>query len=367
MQVVATVLQIVVQHATVQRQEVCTCLQLSKVIRRALQQAIGDLLLGADVWTANIKRLTTMARWLLCHAGLVSSLLLQRHREAQLDSEEWAAVEQMLTLALQLSGSTTSGEDARPSALQLKSFQTDFVLQPAALRRLAASSQPTQLRLERVPPTRLTAELCSALSRLRGLRELCLELHEYPARDDTQPFPMDFSSAVAQLTQLTQLSAIGCLPVAGLGRLPASLCELRVGTGQTGGSAAAGGPSNVCISSLTKLQSLYLTALDGISAQSQLPACLTALTLIGPAEAVPGLSRLQRLLLNDAHAAAALLQPPKQQPQLQRLKMGLHSCSQQRLQRIADALSSCTQLTALHLYNYDSSLSGVRTGQGQKP
>lgn len=123
----------------------------------------------------------------------------------------------------------------------------------------------------------------------------------------------------------------------------------------------------MCISSLTKLQSLYLTALDGISAQSQLPACLTALTLIGPAEAVPGLSRLQRLLLNDAHAAAALLQPPKQQPQLQRLKMGLHSCSQQRLQRIADALSSCTQLTALHLYNYDSSLSGVRTGQGQKP
>jgi hypothetical protein len=232
MQVVATVLQLVVQHATVHLRDICTWLRLSKVIRRTLQQSVGGLAVRCYSWESSVELLTAIARWLPCHAGLVSTLVLQCRYGARSEKSKWSAAEQMLTLALQLSSvsrtHSTHPDASRHPVLQLKCFETDFVLQPAALRSLAASDHLTQLELKRVPPKRLTAELCSALSSalssLRGLRQLLIELaSDPPAPYHSQSFPVKLAAALADMTQLTQLSAIGLVPAATLGHLPASL------------------------------------------------------------------------------------------------------------------------------------------------
>jgi hypothetical protein len=108
---------------------------------------------------------------------------------------------------------------------------------------------------------------------------------------------------------------------------------------------------------LTRLQSLDLLSVSGISAQSQLPAHLTALRLVGCCAAVHDLPELQWLQLPRVGVALPMLQTAAQQPKLQDLELGLHGANQQQLQQMADALGRCTQLTELHLYpKYNGSL-----------
>jgi hypothetical protein len=104
-QVVSTVLQLVVQHADVQPAEVARWLQLSTGIRRALQQAAGNLKVLTNTYSPSWEKLTAVAHWLPSHAGLVSSLELRRPYGAERNSALWAATEQMLSFALQLSSS----------------------------------------------------------------------------------------------------------------------------------------------------------------------------------------------------------------------------------------------------------------------
>jgi hypothetical protein len=304
MQVVASVLQLVVQHAEVQLRQVARWLQLSTAIRRALQQAVGDITVDI-AHGGTVQRMTAIARWLPGHAGLVSTLALRARSEPYLSLSEWGAVEQILAFALQICSGSRAGlnsahaQDPQPPTLQLRCFVTDFVFQPAVLRTIAAGDHLTHLTLDALPFGRCTAELYTTLGSLRSLRELCC-LRDRSAPKRPQPFPVEFPAALAELTQLTQLTAVGLLPAASLGQLPASLCRMQLDIGD---AAAAHASVRVCISHLTKLHLLDLTVATGLSPQSQLPGCLTALTLTGAAEALPGLSQLQRLDLPNAHAA----------------------------------------------------------------
>jgi BarA-like signal transduction histidine kinase len=167
-------------------------------------------------------------------------------------------------------------------------------------------------------------------------------------------FPPQFAAALADLTQLQELVADGWMPAAGLCHLPASLRKLCLEACHSGDSTAAGQRTQVSISHLTKLESLHLFALGGVSAQSQLPACLTRLKLVGAADAVSGLCGLQHLELCQTDRALLFLQQVAQQARLQRLDLALHICSSQELQQVFSALSSCTQLTQLHLFSHDA-------------
>jgi hypothetical protein len=82
-------------------------------------------------------------------------------------------------------------------------------------------------------------------------------------------------------------------------------------------------PADITISHLSKLQSLELSMLGRISAQSQLPASLTALTLMGAADAVPGLGQLQVLNLFRPAACLPLMQ---RLPRLPRLMQVSNNC-----------------------------------------
>lgn len=148
-QVVAAVLQLVVQHADVQLADAARWLQLSKGVRRALQQATGNL----EVWGCcrpTAEQLTAFAQWLPSHAGLVNSLNFQVMPHILHDGAFRAAAEQILSLALQFSSSrgaassSTVPQDVPAPALQLKSFKTNFLFQPAALQ---AASQSSTLQL----------------------------------------------------------------------------------------------------------------------------------------------------------------------------------------------------------------------------
>jgi hypothetical protein len=241
--------------------------------------------------------------------------------------------------------------------LQLKEFSTDFVFQPAALGALASSSCLTQIQLSRVPPQRFTAELCAALGSLRCLRKLHCWLHGH-VQSASKSFPPEFVTAVAGLTQLEELTAHGFVPVTSLAALPASLTHLAIQVCQMKGSkAAAGGRAKLQMGHLTKLQSLDLLSLSAISAQSQLPAHVTALKLLAKCGAVHCLPELQWLQLPQVCIALPMLQTAVQQPKLQDLELGLQCASQQQLQKVADALGRCTQLAELHLYpKYGDSL-----------
>lgn len=269
----------------------------------------------------------------------------------------------MLSLTLQLSSSSrparisTTPQVPTLPALQLKGFSTDFLFQPAALEALASSSCLTQLSLTRVPPKRVTAEQCAALGSLRGLRKLQCWLRGH-APDGPKSFPPEFAAAVAELTQLEELTAYGFMLGTSLAVLPASLIHLCIHVRHPKGSgAAAGGRANLHMGHLTRLQSLDLLSLNGISAQSQLPGRLAALRLLAKCGAVHRLPELQWLQLPQACAALPMLQTAAQQPKLQDLELGLQGASQQQLQQVADALGECTQLTELHLFpKYNDSL-----------
>jgi hypothetical protein len=359
-------LQLVVQHADVELRDVATWLQLSKSVRAALQQAVGSVCVETTRMTTgklpDSKYLTALAHWLPRHAGLVSTLKVWIWQGIQRSATDFPAFEEMLSLSMQAScsrrpatGTITTQQAPAWPLLQLKAFKTNFVFQPAALEALASSSCLTELSLRYVPPQRFTAELCAALGNLRGLRKLDCWPQDPSAPGAAAKFPPEFAAAVAELTQLQELSAEGLVPASSLALLPASLTELTLIVGHAPAAAlapaAAGAPVNIHLGHLSKLQSLSLTVPDGISLGSQLPACLTKLTLVGPAEPLNRLPSLQCLHLPKAYAATSLLQHLEQQPQLQQLSLGLHGSSPEQLQQVADALSRCKQLTQLHLFN----------------
>mgnify|MGYP001806823947 FL=1 len=90
---------------------------------------------------------------------------------------------------------------------------------------------------------------------------------------------------MGQLTQLEEFNVRDKLPPAGLPQLPASLTKARLIVDHPL-------PAGINISHLSRLHSLELSMLGPVSAQSQLPDSLTALTLTGAADAITGLSRL---------------------------------------------------------------------------
>jgi hypothetical protein len=361
LQVVTTVLQLVVQHAELELAQVASWLQLSRSIRAALQQSVGDLKLEFGILKYTAQHLTAIAHWLPGHANLVSTLSMWTRPDIR-NSPEWAAAEQLFSRALQFATSSSRAELL--PALQLKALWTNFMFDPAALKAIAGSTRLQALSLSDMPPQRFTTQLCTALGRLQGLQCLRFKLQDPSGVDALLPRSMEFAAAVADLTKPGNLTINWVLPEAGFSLLPASLTHLdtemrnavRQAAPQVAAAGGGGTPLDLQMSHLTKLQSLYLTVSDGISAQSQLPACLAALTVTGPAEAVPGLSQLQRLHLGDAHAAMPLLQHTKQQPMLQRLDLALHSCSPGKVE---DALAACTGLTKLHLYNKHWYLFGI--------
>jgi hypothetical protein len=118
---------------------------------------------------------------------------------------------------------------------------------------------------------------------------------------------------VAQLTKLEELH-INRLPHAALSQLPASLSEAWLTMQGTGAS-----PTDINLSQLSKLLSLGLNVPGRISAQSQLPASLTALHLQDETDAVSGLGQLQYLHLYRPAACLALLKRLPQLPLLQRV------------------------------------------------
>ena len=97
--------------------------------------------------------------------------------------------------------------------------------------------------------------------------------------------PSSFAAVVGQLTQLEEFNVRDKLPPAGLPQLPASLTKARLIVDHPL-------PAGINISHLSRLHSLELSMLGPVSAQSQLPDSLTALTLTGAADAITGLSRL---------------------------------------------------------------------------
>jgi hypothetical protein len=167
----------------------------------------------------------------------------------------------------------------------------------------------------RVPRERFTAAFCSAIGQLRSLRKLkCF------AAAPGGPFiyPSSFAAAVGQLTQLEELEARERLPLASLPQLPASLTKAWFDVDHTSSS-----PAHINIGHLSELHSLDLSMLGRISAQSQLPASLTALTLIGAADAIPGLGQLQLLDLYRPAACLPLMRRIRQLPSLKRVS---HRC-----------------------------------------
>jgi hypothetical protein len=145
-------------------------------------------------------------------------------------------------------------------------------------------------------------------AQLRSLRKLRLS-----TQDATVLYPSSITAAVAQLTELEDLH-INRLPHAALSQLPPSLAEAWLDVEYTGTS-----PADINICQLSRLSSLELAVPGRISAQSQLPASLTALHLQGAADAVPGLGRLQYLHLHRPDACLALLQRLPQLPALQQV------------------------------------------------
>jgi hypothetical protein len=315
---VPQVLQIMVQHVEdLTKWDITKLLQLSSACRRALQQAVGCLKVDQ---LHTVEATTGFAAWLPRHAGLLQELklvrLLRAVGSAELagDDASWAAVEQAVTFALQISSTPPGmppGGPQPPSQhaplLRLRSFTTSYVHSPAALHSLASCSTLTELTLWHVPPQRFTAAFCGAIGQLRSLRKLSCSAAI--AQGSSFVYPCSFAAAVAQLTQLEELKADDKLPLAGLPQLPASLTNAYLDVAYTGRS-----PADVNISQLSRLHSLDLSILGRISAQSQLLGSLTALTLTGAADAVLGLGQLQRLNLPKPAACLPLMQRLPQLP-----------------------------------------------------
>lgn len=330
MQVVAQVLQITVQHVErLTAQDVARLLQLSSACRRALQQAVGCCgIPRMEYDKLSLAATTGLAAWLPHHAGLLQRVALFRHgrwgrpsKSSPEDDASWAAAEQLMVFALQMSSTPTAVPAATIAAsqlpsqpaplLRLQSFTSDYIHNPVALSSLAACSTLTALELLRIPQQRFTAALCDAIGQLRALRRL-----ELGSASDARPSvcPGALTAALARLTQLEVFETRCLLPPAGLPLLPPSLTEVTLGVDCTGGSKA-----DINISQLSQLQVMALTLNKRgcISAQSQLPNSLTSMGLVCGAGAVPGLGQLQWLHLPSPAMCLELLGRLPQLPALQ--------------------------------------------------
>jgi hypothetical protein len=196
--------------------------------------------------------------------------------------------------------------------LRLRSFSSDYVHSPAALRSLATCSTLTALELLRIPQQRFTAAFCNAIAQLRSLRSL--ELGTASGARGPLVCPSAFTEALAQLTQLEVIETRCLLPPGGLPLLPPSLTEATLSVDCTGSSA-----TDVNISQLSRLQVLALTLnkRGRISSQSQLPDSLKSMGLLCGADAVPGLGQLTWLHLNSPAMCLPLLGRLPQLPALQ--------------------------------------------------
>jgi hypothetical protein len=320
---VVQVLQIMVEHvADLSTQDMARLLQLSSACRTALQQALGCLQISRYNSLRSVAAIIGFAAWLPHHAGLLQELRLVKpiHAPASAgDAVGWAAAEQLIVFALQISSTppgTPAEALARPQPpsqpaplLRLRSFTSDYVHSPAALHSLATCSTLTALELSSVPHQRFTAAFCCAIGQLRSLRRLgCFAAIPGPSF----LYPSRFAAAVAQLTQLEEFNAVDRLSMDDLQQLPSSLTTACFFLDHTDDS-----PASINMSHLSRLQSLMLGVLGRISAQSQLPASLTAVKFMGAVDAVLGLSQLQVLDLRKPAACLPLLQRLRQLPRLQ--------------------------------------------------
>jgi hypothetical protein len=325
---VAQVLQIMVQHVTdLSTGDVAGLLQLSSTCRKALQQAVGCL----KIRLYSLEATTGFAAWLPKHAGLLQELALFTVRPDRAPASAsaevragWAAAEQLMVFALQISSTPPGVPAAAPGGpqlpsqpaplLRLRSFASSYVHSPAALHSLASCSHLTELQLFCVPQEGFTSAFCGAIGQLRSLRKLWCSAATAPGT----PFryPHSFAAAVGQLTQLEDLTAGNLLALADLSKLPASLTKAYWDVEPTDST-----PANFNISHLSRLHSLDLSTGGHISAQSKLPDSLTALTLMGTADAVPGLGQLQLLDLRNPAACLPLLQRLPELPKLQKVSV----------------------------------------------
>lgn len=159
---VATVLQLVVQHADLDNLSVIRLLRVSSAIRAALQQGTGRWSLGPrhPPALASVQQVTAFGAWLPAHCGLVSELNLRLqgpHAVAGSLQPGWAAAAQVVTFALQLCSSCPAAPGHAAAALQLKAFYTDFVHSPAALQSLASCSSLVKMAVSHVPQQHLTS------------------------------------------------------------------------------------------------------------------------------------------------------------------------------------------------------------------
>lgn len=217
-------LAIVLQHpgtAATQR-DICTWLQVCRAWMAAIQLSAAGTI---NVNLKNIKfgkiqpslkqleRISSFARWLVHHSGLVRSLtiILDKAYQTDLDSHPvLEAAKQLLDCAVQAAACSAG------AALRLVSY-TSTVPHSAGLLAALSSATLTELILLKVPST----YRCCTLSQLTSLRSVAFSMA------GTTPETMD--SCLQQLGRLRQLTMLVLthMPLGGNMRLlPTQLQEL---------------------------------------------------------------------------------------------------------------------------------------------
>lgn len=195
----------------------------------------------------------------------------------------------------------------------------------------------------------------AALAALPALRKLEIGLDDCEESETSDQsldtLPSKFTSALAQLQHMTELTVEGFITPEGLQQLPISVQCLTLESSQKH-AAYAGSP--VQLAHLQSLQRLDLMTQEGLPDESMLPSALTALTVCGPAGKVQGLAALQQLQLDRPYDSIQLLLLLPSLSGLSKLTLAwLASFSpghQEAVAGLFNAVQSVTQLQELCLY-----------------
>jgi hypothetical protein len=225
---------LVLQHAQdlSTARDICSLLQVSTAVRRAVQQSRGHCSITLSTQAHPLGWLSGFSTWLPAHCGLVSDLELNHSALSAAGTADIAAAalqlafrvcveqaaqpRQPLTVAAAVDSSVL--QDAAPPPLRLSCFSAGALASPAVLRLLAALGL-RELKLQ-LQPEEVTSALCSALSQMHSVQQMEVDL---------QPgvqLPLCLAAAVGQLSQLTRLQVTSVVGSGTMQALPASLEDL---------------------------------------------------------------------------------------------------------------------------------------------